>query len=281
MIRKFKDYKITENKALKIGLALGSGGARGIAHIEFLKIFDELGIKPHMITGCSMGSLIGGLYASGASAVDIEKYFSSLSLRDIQKLTDIVMHKSGFIKGDKAVAEMKKRIKSKTFKSLKIPLKVVATDFYDGDEYVFSKGDLFKAIRASCSIPGVFIPVKYKNKLLVDGGIVNPVPYDLLMKNCDYIIAIDVAEGTFSKTRKEHKKKQINPSVHEIIYSTYEIVQLNIINSMIKINPPHLFIKPPVSNFNMMEFHRGKEILELAKPDAKKFKSILKKIINN
>lgn len=277
MIKKYKQYE--GSTVPKIGLTLGSGGARGISHIAFLKIFDELGIKPYMITGCSMGALIGALYCSGMKAIDIEKYFMSLNLKDIQLMTDLVAHKSGFVKGEKAINEVSKLLKCKTFKSLKIPLKITATDFYDGKEIVFDKGDILKAIRASCSIPGVFIPVEYKNKLLIDGGIVNPVPYVSLLKECDYVIAINVAEGTFAKKRKEDKKNKKLPSVHEIIYNTYEIVQLNIINNMLKVNPPNLYIKPEVSNFNMMEFNKGKEILEATKVDIKKFKSELKKII--
>jgi NTE family protein len=266
-------------KTPKIGIALGSGGARGIAHIQFLKVFDELGIKPYMIAGCSIGSLIGALYCAGSKTQDIENYFLNLKQKDINSLTDLTVNKSGFIKGDKAIQELSKKLKCKKFKDLKIPLKIVATDFYDGKSIIFNKGNILKAVRASSSIPGIFVPVDYKNKILIDGGIVNPVPYDLLLKECDFVIAVNVVEGTFSNKRKESKRKKEMPIVHELIFNTYEIVQLNIINNMLETNPPDIYIKPDVSKFNMMEFTRAKEILEAVKHDVISFKKELKKIL--
>lgn len=287
MIKKLKEYNSFSNKKRnskikpKIGIALGAGGARGIAHLKFLEVFDELGIKTYMISGCSMGSLLGALYCSGISAKDLIKYFENLTIKEIQKLTDVTIDKSGFIKGDKATKEFLKAVKCKKLESLKIPLKVIATDFYNGKEIVFQKGSIEKAIRASCAIPGVFIPEKTKTKILIDGGIVNPVPYDLLMKSCDYVIAIDVTEGTASKKRLEDKKQNIIPSVYDIVYNSYEIIQTNIVNNMVKVDPPNLYIKPNVNMFNMMEFHKGKEILKAVKNDVYKFKKILKELFFN
>lgn len=281
MIKKFNinKSKKAKNKNIKIGIALGSGGARGIAHISFLKAIDELGMKPHMISGCSIGSLIGALYCAGSKPEDIEKYFLNLKIRDVNALTDLTVNKSGFVKGDKAIKELSKRIKCRNFKDLKIPLKIVATDFYDGKSIIFEKGDILKAVRASSSIPGIFVPVEYKKKILIDGGIVNPVPYDLLLEECDYVIAINVTEGTFSNKRYENKRKKEMPTVHDLFFNTYEIVQLNIINKMLEASPPDIYVKPNVSKFNMMEFTRAKEILSAVNNDVINFKKELKKIL--
>ena len=140
---------------MKIGLTLSGGGSRGFAHIQILKAFDELGIKPDYISGTSMGAVIGSMYAAGLSADEIGDLFKNLRLRQFLRLFDLSVKGSGLIKGNRIQEIFEKALDGKEFKDLEIPLKIVATRYYKRDQVVFESGKVALAVRASMSIPGV------------------------------------------------------------------------------------------------------------------------------
>ncbi|MFC2136048.1 patatin-like phospholipase family protein [Bacteroidota bacterium] len=192
----------------KIGLALGAGGARGLAHIVCLEAFEELGIKPSIISGTSIGAMVGAPYASGISAQQMrdavkELVFSkNTKFWEIHKKSDIMKmfnffdpdyKVGGMIKGEKMIKFIHDHMKIDKFEDLQVPLKIVTTNYWNKEEIVFEKGDLLKAIKASYSLPGMFIPVEINGQLLMDGGLVNPLPYDLIEDECDITVAIDVS----------------------------------------------------------------------------------------
>ncbi|MFH1506477.1 MAG: patatin-like phospholipase family protein [archaeon] len=260
----------------KIGLALSGGGARGIAHIAFLKVFDELKIKPHMIAGTSIGAVIGAMYASGCSGKEIEEHFNKFTFNGIKKnLSGFSLKNMGqYFKSDKVIFNVKHILKCKTFEELDIPLKVVATDFWERKEKVFEKGDIIDALKASIAIPGMLPPVKIGNNVYIDGGASNPLPYNLLKKECEVVIAIDISEED-----PVQKTKVMLPNYFEIIFSSFHIMQKNIVNEMLKYDKPDIYIKPPVSNIKSLEFHKQKKILQAVEKDAKEFKRKLKKLM--
>lgn len=175
-------------EANNLGLVLGGGGARGFAHIGVLKVLEQLDIKPRIVTGCSMGAIIGAFYANGKNWEYIYTIAKEIKWR---KLIDL-SNKGGLLEGD-ALEEGLKEYLPETFEDLEIPFSINATDVESGAEVVFSTGHLIKAIRASISLPGIFEPVKYQDRYLIDGGVVNNVPISAVRAfGADRVIAIDV-----------------------------------------------------------------------------------------
>jgi len=177
----------------RIGLALGSGGARGLAHIGVLKVLEREKIPIDLIVGCSMGSLIGGLYASGMSAYTLEEIALNISWKQTAKIFTPTISKAGLVDGDRIEKLLETFIGKKGFSKLRIPFATVATDIENGKEVIIKTGKVSRAIRASCSIPGIFTPLKYGKRYLVDGGLVDPVPVDVARKHgADIVIGVNV-----------------------------------------------------------------------------------------
>lgn len=186
-----------ELAGILVGLALGSGAAFGLAHIGVLKVLEKENIRIDIISGCSIGSIIGALWASGYSADEIEKIALSFKKKkDLLKLIDIFdlcLPFSGFCKGRTVKRFLKKYLHKKQFKHMHIPLCIVATDLLTSEDVVFKEGNVIDAVRASISIPGVVKPMKHNGRLLIDGGVTNPLPISLLIdEGVRKIIAVNV-----------------------------------------------------------------------------------------
>jgi len=185
-----------KKKGLKIGLALGGGSARGLAHVGVILALEAYNIPIDIIAGTSIGSVIGGLYASGATIEQLEEIALSIKKSKSLFMLDPVFPHSGLISGDHIEKMLNKfALKDKAFDDLSIPFAAVATEIENGAEVIINQGKLIDAVRASISIPGIFTPVKYQDYYLVDGGVVNPVPVDVVqMMGADIIIAVSLAK---------------------------------------------------------------------------------------
>ncbi|MBE3090797.1 MAG: patatin-like phospholipase family protein [Candidatus Atribacteria bacterium] len=185
-----------KKKGLKIGLALGGGSARGLAHVGVILALEAYNIPIDIIAGTSIGSVIGGLYASGATIEQLEEVALSIKKSKTLFMIDPVFPHSGLINGDRIEKMLNQfALEDKTFDDLKIPFAAVATEIGSGAEVILNQGKVIDAVRASISIPGIFTPVKYENYYLVDGGVVNPVPVDVVkMMGADIIIAVSLAK---------------------------------------------------------------------------------------
>jgi len=271
----------------KIGIAFGSGGARGIAHLLMIEALEELGLKPSAISGSSIGAVVGAFYAAGFTSKEMRKILDQLlnpksnSVFDFLLKSDFIklfsmfdpqFIKSGFIKGDKFQQFMKSHLKTSTFEELEVPLKISTTDYWKKEEVVFEKGNLPLAIRASYSIPGLFTPIKIKNKILVDGGAVNPLPFDLIKRQCDITIAIDI-------TSFHTMNAQEMPSTFDSVFTTYQIMQNSIIQEKLKFVKPDIYIKPKISDVRVFDFAKADSIFEQAKPAKKELKRQLEKLL--
>ncbi|MEI9921618.1 MAG: patatin-like phospholipase family protein [Bacteroidota bacterium] len=170
---------------MKIGLVLSGGGARGIAHIGVIKALEEMNIRPDVISGTSAGSIVGTLYAGGMKPEEIFEVVSHLS---IFRSVKIAWAWSGLLKMEGLQALLTKHIPANTFESLKIPLTVAATEIRLGEIQYFSSGELAQAVISSCSIPGVFDPVHFKDHLYVDGGLLDNLPARPIRDKCDFLI---------------------------------------------------------------------------------------------
>jgi NTE family protein len=253
---------------MKVGLALGSGGAKGFASIAYLEVLDQLRIDVSRIAGSSMGALIGALYAGGMPAVKIRDLATGIGLRDLPKIIDISGPRdSGIIKGHKIENWIAENLPVKRFEELRMPLRIVATDFWRKEQVVFETGELVPAIRASISIPGVFEPYALGDRLLVDGGVVNPVPFDLL-EDADFIVGIDVGGGSAPEEPRD-------PGRIEILLGAYAIMGKMIMEQRAADQRLALYLRPPVGRFRTMDFFKAKEILDAVREDAEAFRTEL------
>ncbi|MFT7514447.1 MAG: NTE family protein, partial [Candidatus Omnitrophota bacterium] len=179
----------------KLGIALGSGAARGWAHIGVLEALIEGGLSPEIVTGTSIGSIIGAVYACDRLP-EIKEVALSLDVKTMLYEFVDMGGRSGMIDGGKVTEFIRSHIKEAQIEDLGRPFACVAADVLTGEAFIFKKGDLINAIRCSISIPGIFTPIYFKDRVLVDGGVVNPVPVDVARKmGADVVIAVDINEG--------------------------------------------------------------------------------------
>lgn len=261
------DFLRTKKEKMRLGLALGGGGAKGLVHIEFLKILQEFDIVPDIVSGTSIGALIGALYCSGISPRVIEEHYHNISLLEWGRLIDLsIPAVHGLVKGEKIIRYLSE-LGLTTFENLQIPLKVVATDFWNKEEVIITDGDLVQAVRASISIPGIFSPVNKNGKILTDGGAVNPVPYDIIRNECDLLVAIDVT----GRNQPDAGKSEI-PNIFESILNSFHIMESALLeNKMAKSSPDKLY-QPDIVNISIMDFNRYKEIIEQSGSELKRFR---------
>ena len=257
----------------RIGLALGGGGARGIAHLPYIQALDALGLKPHIISGTSIGAIVGGFYASGMSGNKLEKLIKSIGFKELTQFVDLsLLSDRALLKGKGVEEFLEEHIGVTTFEALSIPLKIVATDFWNRKPVVMDSGKLIPAIRASISLPAVFEPVKHDKQVLVDGGALNPVPYDVIRDFCDVLIAIDV-----NGTRTPSAKHRL-PNMFDNIMGTFETMQTSIEYYKQLVYPPDLVVKPPLVNIGVLDFHRADAILKNVRPEIPEFKKQVLKL---
>ena len=202
--------RIFKKKKLKIGLALGSGAARGLAHIGVLKALIEEGISIDYISGSSIGALVGAYFASKGEVATLEEMVLGIDWRKLARLIDpnLIFMLKGLIHGQKIKELLQAIIGDIEFKDLKIPLAVVATDINTGEEVVIKEGSVIEAVRASISMPAIFMPVKYGRRFLIDGGVVNPVPAGVVRNmGATFVIACNVIQKLKDKRMQINKKK--------------------------------------------------------------------------
>ncbi|MGO9547661.1 MAG: patatin-like phospholipase family protein [Rhodomicrobium sp.] len=263
--------KLLQRKAagpheLRIGLALGGGGARGLAHIAILEAFDELGVKPAMIAGTSIGALIGAAYASGMPAAEIRRYCAAAFARRSALIRHLYFRWRGrvwdfwrpgspaFFKSERIFELVLPADLPETFESLEIPFQTVAADFFTQSEYVSASGPLLPAIAASSALPALLTPVKLDGRVLIDGGFVNPLPFDLLTPHTDFVIASDVS-GSASEPKDSF------PRPMETLLGAQQLALRSIINAKLRNSAPNLLVRPAVGQFRVLDFRRMDDIL--------------------
>ncbi|WP_054311037.1 patatin-like phospholipase family protein [Mesorhizobium sp. 1M-11] len=240
-------------------VAFGGGGARGLAHIHVIEALDELGIKPVAIAGSSIGALMGAGVASGMSGREIHDYARSILGTRAQVASRMWRARPGTfaeaMEGGLRVGQFNierilkaflPEIVPARFEELKIPLKVTATDYFGHKLAVFDSGDLHSALAASAAIPAVFRPVMRDGRMLIDGGIYNPVPFDLVEGSADITIAIDVVGGP-----EEGSKR---PTSIDLMFGATQLLMQSIIANKLTQCRPDILIRPPVSRFRVLDF---------------------------
>ena len=258
-----------------VALALSSGGARGYAHIGVIKVLEEFGYEIKTIAGSSIGAVIGGIYAAGKLDIYTE-WVKSLHKIDVLRLLDLSFNKKAIFKGDKVINFVEKLIGDCNIEEFSIKFTAVAVDILKRKEFWFNQGSLWTAIRASTAIPGVFTPVYLDNKILVDGGVLNPLPIaPVLNSNVDLIIAVDVNSEIEYKNEdfeyifsKEQEIEELN--IVDILMQSVIIMQSKITQFKLAAYTPDILIEIPRNSCGLFDFHLANEMIQLGKNIAKK-----------
>lgn len=258
-----------------VAVALGGGGARGLAHIVVLEVLDELGITPCAIVGTSMGAIVGAAYAAGLGGTQLRRHTLD-HLRDraqamalllqarVGRLTDIFSRLGAnpvLIDGEKLLDLFWPEAVPDRFEDLRIPFAAVATDYGSRTEAVFEKGPLVTGVGASMAIPGLIRPVQAEGRTFVDGGVVNPLPFDWLAGKADIIIAVDVSGGPAHDGKAEASQL---PTPFEAMLGAAQIMQGAIVAEKLKARRPDILVRPAVGPFRALDFFRSRQILTAA-----------------
>jgi NTE family protein len=271
-----------------VALVLSSGGSKGLAHIGVINELVKQGFQISSVSGSSIGSVIGGLYAMG-KLHEYTKWVSTFNKMDIWGFMDFTLTKNGLLKGERVFDKMKTFIPDMNIEDMPIPFAAVATDILHEKEVVFTKGSFYEAVRASVAIPAVFTPVKYKNTILVDGGILNPIPIEhVSRKNGDILIVVNlygekkVDIPNEKNTDKGYLNRLINSLLtlistgdksskgyYSLLSSTTSAMIHTIANMSIEKHKPDMIINIPHDSANTFDFYRAKELIELGESAAK------------
>lgn len=262
---------------------------RGFAHVLVLELLDELGIKPKIIAGTSVGAVVGALYASGMSGREIHDLVHRLVISRTDKWEVIVekgkelikwfdafrpdLEKGGFVRTDRLLNHLMHLTKGRTFKDLRIPLIVVAADYWSGEEVVFDKGELLPPLQASMAMPGVFAPAQIDGRVLVDGGVVNLVPYEHILDRCDVTIAVHVG-------KRRTPQGKTTPNALESVLGTFDIMQSAILAEKLKRRKPHILVRPELSNIRTLDFKMVDDVMTRSQPAVDALREDLEKLID-
>jgi NTE family protein len=273
-------------KSKQVALVLSSGGARGLAHIGVIDALLERGYTIHSVAGTSMGAVVGGMYACG-KLEDFRKFITSLSRLDVYRLMDIAISKKGLIKGERVFSEMKNFVGEIRIEDLPLPFAAVSADLINHTEVVFKEGDLLSALRASSAIPSILLPVSLNEALLVDGGIVDPLPIEQVKRAPgDLLVAANVnaprkeipveieTDSTYQKFRQqisqrwpgligESQKKPIVGGMMDIMSSSFELMQHQLTQTTLHYHSPDVLVNLPVNLADTFDFHRAAEIIQI------------------
>jgi len=240
----------------KVGLALGSGAAKGFAHIGVLTVLGKEGIPIDMIAGTSAGAFIGALYAQGRTTNEIKSLIVDLGRKRLALLTDLALPKTGLIRGRKIEDMLRSIMGDIEFGDLKMPFACVATDIITGEEVVIKQGLVWEGIRASVSIPVILAVARRKGRYLVDGVLTNPVPVSVLREmGADFIIAVNTITDR-SKSLKPVSKK---PNIFSVIMQTIHIVAYQSLKSSLA--GADVVIEPQVASIGYFDFRRAQECI--------------------
>ncbi|WP_312241626.1 patatin-like phospholipase RssA [Pantoea sp.] len=288
-------------RQVKIGLALGSGAAKGWAHIGVISALERAGIGIDVVAGCSVGALVGSAYVNGRLDL-MEKWVNAFRYWDVIRLMDLSWQRGGLLRGERVFNHIRQLIPHDTLEGCDKPFGVVATNLSTGRELWLTEGDLHRAVRASCSMPGLLPPVSYNGYLLVDGAVVNPVPISLTRAlGADIVIAVDLQhdahlmqQDLLSVTPKSEEEaataaalswgKKIRqrltgftqrrayhtPGAMEIMTTSIQVLENRLKRNRMAGDPPDVLIQPLCPQISTLDFHRAEEAIAAGKAAVEK-----------
>jgi len=285
----------------KIGLALGSGSSRGWAHIGAIRALEARGVKPDLICGTSIGALVGAVYASN-QLDKLEQWVTGLARAQVLRLMDITW-KGGLIRGQRLFNLFRATFDDPEIAELAIPFGAVATELSSGREIWLRHGKLLDVVRASIAMPGLFTPVVREGSILVDGGLVNPVPVSMCRAfGAEIVIAVDLSWGKLGPYRNMGRElaappdaepswlgrllgagstpaEPALPSIFEVFNTALDIVEQRVARSRLSGEPADVLITPLLPNFGTMEYHRAKEAIAEGHAAVERMAPLLQQVI--
>jgi NTE family protein len=281
---------MTALRKSRVGLALGSGSARGWAHVGVIRALEQAGIRPDVVCGTSIGALVGAAYVAG-ELDRFERWVSGLGVWDVVGLMDVTLG-SGLFKGQRLMDLLGRHFADRPVEELPIPFAAVATALETGAEVWLRRGSTLDAVRASIAMPGIFAPVLHDGTVLVDGGLVNPVPVSLARAmGADVVIAVDLGSdilgrhlrhgpategpaGVVGDWIRKLQEKVVGagearppepvalPTLPEVVATSINIMQVRIARSRMAGDPPDVTVAPRLAHLRLLDFHRAKEAIE-------------------
>jgi len=286
----------------RIGLALGSGSSRGWAHIGAIRALEERGVKPDLICGTSIGALVGAVYASG-ELDQLEEWVSRLAWTQVVRLMDLTW-KGGLIRGQRLFNLFRGLFHDRDISELDVPFGAIATELSSGREVWLRHGKLLDVVRASIAAPGLFTPVVHEGAVLVDGGLVNPVPVSMCRAfGAEIVIAIDLSWGKLGPYRnmgrdlpavpapapgwlarllrgaRTNRDEPPIPSIFEVFNTALDIVEQRVARSRLAGEPADVLITPLLPNFGPMEYHRAREAIREGHAAVERMMPLIEQII--
>ena len=268
-------------ESARIGLALGSGSARGWSHIGVLRALHDHGITPTIVTGSSTGSLVAAAYASEQLDA-LEAWARDLGKIDVWRLVDPNFRGGGFMRGNRLMRAVGEHLEDQPIESLTHKFGAVAVDLYSGREVWIQSGSMLDAVRASSGLPGLFTHTLHGGRWLIDGGVINPVPVSLCRAlGADYVIAVNLNRPLANEA--EHRpvaeqstaEKNDEPGVIDVMHMTIGIMQKQIDQGRMLSDPPDLLMTPYLDDFQLMDFHRAAEAIDVGYATVEKSASDL------
>lgn len=273
-----------------VRLVLGSGGARGMAHLGVIEELEKNGFQIKEVVGCSMGAVVGGIYCAGYLS-EYKHWLINLTKLDVFRLLDFTLSAQGFVKGERVFKAIEEFIGDHQIENFKIPFTAVASDITNKKEVHYKSGSLFRALRSSIAIPTVFTPIREGNAQLVDGGVLNPLPMNLIKREPeDWIVAVnlnaDIPYKSESSTPDENKDRAAYLKMFDSILSvlpkfennkenavaslglfdllnkSYDLTQDRLTELMIDVHKPDLVVNVSRDACSVFEFYRANEIIE-------------------
>ncbi|MGA1821679.1 MAG: patatin-like phospholipase family protein [Thermoplasmatota archaeon] len=276
---------------LKIGLALGGGAARGMAHLGVIDVLEENDVPIDLVVGTSIGSIIGAAYCSGQHG-DLEEFARHVDLWKMISFFDVKLPRHGLLNGEVATKFLLEEIELPEIQDLPVPFAAVACDLDTGERVVLDRGSCFQALRASSAVPGLFEPVKVGKRFLVDGGLVDPIPVDVAREmGADFVIGVDLnhymLEARAEKRevgpatpptgvlkRMEQKfgpfKNEVPPPIFEILLDSIYIMEKRISDSNARTMPPDIMLAPELGEINFLDFFKAEKAIDLGRKETEK-----------
>ena len=273
----------------RIGLVLGSGSARGWAHIGVIRALEKAGVRPDIVCGTSIGALVGAAYAMG-ELDRLERFVLGLRIPDVVGLMDVGLS-GGVLRGDRLMEHFRRGVADRLIEELRVPFAAVATSLRTGTEIWLRRGSTLDAVRASIAVPGLFAPVRGEGALLVDGGLCNPVPVSLARAmGADVAIAVDLGSDVLgrrfrapaapeepagamqkwmrqlrenlSALAQEKSADEPMPSIPDVLATCMDIVNVRIARGRLAGEPPEVLIAPRLARLRLLDFHRAQEAID-------------------
>lgn len=254
-----------QRKPKKVGLALGGGGAKGLAHIGVIRVLEEAGIEISFIAGTSMGALVGGWYAATKNIGELENLFLRVRHKDIFSMTHMIRKKeTGIFRNDSVTRVLEDALKGIKINECKIPFAALATDVKNGEQVILDSGNLEKAIQASTALPIVFKPIEIDGKTLMDGGFVNPVPADVVREmGAECVIAVDV-----SSKWTDFSEMEFGPThIYSVIPKALSVIEYQIAKKVLL--KADIVLCPPVISYHWHNFESAKDIMDIGETEAR------------